>query len=110
MGGTTEGFPLFSKNPRDISELTRQVNHLDAALNQFSEENEVLRGKLGLGAQESVDVSGVRGRRAAEVERLRKDNRMLQNEVSVAMSKSLLHICGHARCNECNHSSGHIML
>lgn len=63
--------------------MTQHVNHLDAALNQLSEENEVLREKLGLGAQERVDLSGVRGRHAIELERLRKDNRMLENEVGV---------------------------
>ena len=50
-------------------------------MNQLSEENEILREKLGVGTQESVDVLGIKGRRVSELERLRKDNRMLENEV-----------------------------
>ena len=56
------------------------MNQLESELNHFSEENEVLREKLGMGVEESVDVSIVRRRRDAERERLHKENRMLHNE------------------------------
>ncbi len=68
---------------RDIAELTQHINHLDSELNRFSEENETLRDRLCLGRGEVVDVSGVRGRREREMEKLHKDNAILEREVGV---------------------------
>ena len=67
---------------RDIAELTQQVNGLENQLNQLSEENEVLRGQLGVGLEEEVDLSGLRQRKKAELEQLRTANRMLKREVT----------------------------
>ena len=74
---------MFYLHIRDISELTQHVNRLEGELNHLSEENEVLRDRLGLEAQQSVDVSGVRARKLSELERLRRDNRMLEKEVGL---------------------------
>ena len=54
---------------------------MEGELNKFGEENEALRGRLNLGREDSVDVSGVRARRVFELDKLRKENRMLENEV-----------------------------
>ena len=66
---------------RDIIDLTQQVNRLDQLLNQLSEQNEVLRTRLGLGPEEEVNVGEVRERRERERERMREENRLLQREV-----------------------------
>ena len=68
---------------RDIAVLTQHLNQLENGLNWFSEENEVLRGRLGLGEGENVDVSVVRGKREARLHQLLRDNRMLEKEVGV---------------------------
>ena len=66
---------------RDIIDLTQQVNRLDLLLNQLSEQNEVLRSRLGLGPEEQVDLGEVREKRERERERMREENRLLQREV-----------------------------
>ncbi len=66
---------------RDIAELTQQVNQLEHQLNQWSDENEALRGRLGVGLEEEVDLRGLRQRKKSELEQLRADNRMLEREV-----------------------------
>lgn len=69
-------------HPRDIAELTQYVNQLEGELNHFSEENEALRDKHGLKMGDVVDTSGVRARHVSELDKLRKENRVLENEVS----------------------------
>ena len=68
---------------RDIAELTQHINQLENQLDHYSEENETLRVQAGLGVEDKVDTSGVKGRRIAELEKLRRDNRMLEKEVGV---------------------------
>lgn len=55
---------------RDIAELTQRVNVLESELNQLAEENEALRDRVGVGEGEEVDVTPLRSKRAAEMERL----------------------------------------
>ena len=57
------------------------MNRLESELNGLSEENEALRDRLGVRQEEVVDVTGVRGRRASELDKLRTENRVLENEV-----------------------------
>ena len=73
---------------RDIAELTQHANRLENELSQFGEENEALREKLGLKADASVDVSGVRARRVTELEKLRRESRLLENQVKSCYSMS----------------------
>lgn len=68
---------------RDIAELTQRVNVLESELNQLAEENEALRDRVGVGKGEEVDVTPLRSKRAAEMERLRETNRRLEREVGV---------------------------
>ena len=68
---------------RDIAELTQRVNVFESELNQLAEENEALRDRVGVGEREQVDVTPLRSRRAAELERLRETNRRLEREVGV---------------------------
>ena len=67
----------------DIAELTRQVNLLSDQLNRLSEENEALRDQLGLGAEEQVNLSPLRLRKRNELEALKEEHKLLENEVSV---------------------------
>ena len=67
----------------DIAELTRQVNLLSDQLNRLSEENEALRDQLGLGAGEQVNLSPLRLRKRNELEALKEEHKLLENEVSV---------------------------
>ena len=71
---------------RDIAELTQRVNVFESELNQLAEENEALRDRVGVGEGEQVDVTPLRSRRAAEMERLRETNRRLEREVGVGRS------------------------
>ena len=68
----------------DIAELTQQVNRLDNQLNSLNEENEALRDRCGVKADEPVDVDRVRVKRNAELDRLKKDNQRLEQQVSDA--------------------------
>ena len=66
----------------DIAELTRQVNLLSDQLNWLSEENEALRDQLCLGAEEQVNLSPLRLRKRNELEALKEEHKLLENEVS----------------------------
>ena len=66
----------------DIAELTRQVNLLSDQLNRLSEENEALRDQLGLGAEEQVNLSPLRLKKRNELEALKEEHKLLENEVS----------------------------
>ena len=68
----------------DIAEMTRRVNRLENELNQLGEENEALRDQLGLGVGERVDLSPLRRRKQTELEQLRKDYKLIENEVRKA--------------------------
>ena len=57
------------------------MNQLENELNQFSEENEALRDRLGLGEEEEVDVTQVREKRRSQIIQLQKDCRELEKEV-----------------------------
>ena len=59
------------------------MNLLENELNRFSEENEALRDRLGIGESEEVDVSQVREKRREQLLQLQKDSRMLEKEVGV---------------------------
>ena len=59
------------------------MNSLENQLNQLGEENEALRDQLGLGGDESVDLSQLRLKRNVEMEQLRSMNRMLEKEVNI---------------------------
>ena len=63
--------------------MTQRVNVFETELNQLAEENEALRDRVGVGEGEQVDVTPLRSRRAAELERLKETNRRLEREVSV---------------------------
>ena len=52
------------------------MNSLENQLNQLGEENEALRDQLGLGGDDSVDLSQLRLKRNVEMEQLRSMNRM----------------------------------
>ena len=73
---------------RDIAELTQRVNVLESELNQLAEENEALRDRVGVGEGEEVDVTPLRSKRAAEMERLRETNRRLEREVGRGRRKA----------------------
>ena len=45
---------------RNIEQLTQSVNKLEMALNDLLEENEELRGRLGLDPKEPLDLGQVR--------------------------------------------------
>ena len=66
----------------DIAELIRQVNLLSDQLNRLSEENEALRDQLGLGAEEQVNLSPLRLKKRNELEALKEEHKLLENEVS----------------------------
>ena len=61
------------------------MNVFESELNQLAEENEALRDHVGVGEGEAVDVTPLRSRRAAELERLREINRRLEREVGVGV-------------------------
>ena len=65
--------------------MTQRVNVFESELNQLAEENEALRDRGGVGEGEQVDVTPLRSRRAAELERLRETNRRLEREVGVGV-------------------------
>ena len=67
----------------DIAQLTRQVNLLSDQLNRLSEENEALRDQLGLGSEEQVNLSPLRLRKRNELEALKEEHKLLENEVSI---------------------------
>ena len=61
------------------------VGEIDIQLNTALEENEVLRQRLGITEEESVDVSELRHKKNMELEQLKNINRDLSQEVCVCV-------------------------
>ena len=62
--------------------LTQLVGEVDIQLNTALEENEVLKQRLGMTSDESVDVSELRHKKNVELDQLKNINRDLSQEVS----------------------------
>ena len=71
--------------------LTQLVGEVDIQLNTALEENEVLKQRLGMSTEESVDVSELRHKKNVELEQLKNINRDLSQEVKT--QQYLLHVC-----------------
>ena len=65
-----------------IVKLTQLVGEVDIQLNTALEENEVLKQRLGMSTEESVDVSELRHKKNVELEELKNINRDLSQEVN----------------------------
>ena len=62
--------------------MTQLVGEVDIQLNAALEENEALKQKLGMTAEESVDLSELRHKKNVELEELKNINRDLSQEVN----------------------------
>ncbi|XP_065911878.1 centrosomal protein of 290 kDa-like isoform X3 [Dysidea avara] len=71
----------LSQRDDQIVKLTQMVGELDIQLNTALEENEVLRQRLGVAGEESIDLSELRHKKNMELEQLKKINRDLSQEV-----------------------------
>lgn len=63
--------------------LTQLIGEVDIQLNTALEENEVLKQRLGMTTEESVDVSELRHKKNVELEQLKNINRDLSQEVVI---------------------------
>lgn len=72
--------------------LTQLVGEVDIQLNTALEENEVLKQRLGMSTEESVDVSELRHKKNVELEQLKNINRDLSQEVKT-QQYLLQHVC-----------------
>ncbi|XP_071791224.1 centrosomal protein of 290 kDa-like [Asterias amurensis] len=66
---------------RNIEELTQNVNKLEMALNDLLEENEELRGRLGLDPKEALDLGQIRLTKALQHQQDRALNQVLSQEL-----------------------------
>lgn len=72
--------------------LTQLVGEVDIQLNTALEENEVLKQRLGMSTEETVDVSELRHKKNVELEQLKNINRDLSQEVKT-QQYLLQHVC-----------------
>ncbi|KAI9202124.1 uncharacterized protein BJ171DRAFT_515759 [Polychytrium aggregatum] len=74
----------LQKNIRDkeIADLTSKVNDLTAQAEDFYEENQQLRARLGTKEKTKIDVSNLKLEKDIELEQTRALNSTLQNEIS----------------------------
>ena len=75
-----------------IVKLTQMVGELDIQLNTALEENEVLRQRLGVAGEESIDLSELRHKKNMELEQLKKINRDLSQEVLSVCNVTCMHV------------------
>ena len=68
------------------------VGELDIQLNTALEENEVLRQRLGVAGEESIDLSELRHKKNMELEQLKKINRDLSQEVLSVCNVTCMHV------------------
>ena len=72
--------------------LTQLVGEVDIQLNTALEENEILKQRLGMSTEESVDVSELRHKKNVELKQLKNINRDLSQEVKT-QQYLLQHVC-----------------
>lgn len=72
--------------------LTQLIGEVDIQLNTALEENEVLKQRLGMSTEETVDVSELRHKKNVELEQLKNINRDLSQEVKT-QQYLLQHVC-----------------
>ena len=66
---------------RDIEELTKSVNKLDAVLNEILEENDELRAKLGMEPKEKLNLDEMNHLKAVRVQENRAVIHVLKHEI-----------------------------
>ena len=66
---------------RQIEELTQHINKSEMAINDLCEENEDLRGRLGLDPRKPLDLTEFRSKKAVRKEEEKALNYILQKEV-----------------------------
>ena len=71
----------YVSNSRQIEELTQHINKSEMAINDLCEENEDLRGRLGLDPRKPLDLTEFRSKKAVRKEEDKALNYILQKEV-----------------------------
>ncbi|KFQ06211.1 Centrosomal protein of 290 kDa, partial [Haliaeetus albicilla] len=66
----------------EIETLIKEVNKLELKINDFLDENEELRGRLGLEARTMIDLSELRNSKALKQQQYRAENQILLQEAS----------------------------
>ena len=79
--GNSTIFLVIYLTSSQIVKLTQLVGEVDIQLNTALEENEVLKQRLGMTSEESVDLSELRHKKNVELEQLKSINRDLSQEV-----------------------------
>ncbi|XP_069629548.1 centrosomal protein of 290 kDa isoform X4 [Haliaeetus albicilla] len=65
----------------EIETLIKEVNKLELKINDFLDENEELRGRLGLEARTMIDLSELRNSKALKQQQYRAENQILLQEI-----------------------------
>uniref|UniRef100_A0A8C5TNB6 Centrosomal protein 290 n=1 Tax=Malurus cyaneus samueli TaxID=2593467 RepID=A0A8C5TNB6_9PASS len=67
----------------EIESLIKEVNKLELKINDFLDENEELRERLGLEPKTMIDLNELRNSKALKQEQYRAENQILLQEVSI---------------------------